>query len=194
MDKSQIKPSPTLQEQEQKLRAKYGSLGGKGINRLTQQSRKYFDSGDYAMSKAGKNTNDLNVGVGEKHPSPESIPHQQLTAAVPQPPAPPPLSGSSSAGSITSPGLPIIGAAGTMTNPSGLSPPAAHHISAMRDDAQHSPNVAPSELLPHSAISPHAGLAETTTGAPIPPGGGVRPAFVRRASQVPPGMQYRVKN
>ena len=34
------------------------------------QDRKYFDSGDYAMSKAGKNTT-----VGSAHPDPSTIPH-----------------------------------------------------------------------------------------------------------------------
>ncbi|KAJ1650140.1 hypothetical protein GGF38_005912, partial [Coemansia sp. RSA 25] len=127
---------PSLEEQEKKLKAKYGALGGNMAKRIPAlaSQRKYFDSGDYAMSKAGKNTNDLSAGVGEKHPSPESIPHQQLAAASAA--APPPLAGStSSVGSINSGGLPIVsgvgvsvGAAGTMANPSGLSPPAAHHV------------------------------------------------------------------
>ncbi|OMH84250.1 mRNA stability protein [Zancudomyces culisetae] len=39
--------------------------------------RKYFDSGDYALSKAGNSE----TTVGEKHPSPESIPHQQIHQA-----------------------------------------------------------------------------------------------------------------
>lgn len=34
------------------------------------QNRKYFDSGDYALSKAGKES-----CVGEGHPQPENIPH-----------------------------------------------------------------------------------------------------------------------
>jgi hypothetical protein len=39
---------------------------------LTQGDRKYFDSGDYALSQAGK-TNPADIGTG--HPSPERIPH-----------------------------------------------------------------------------------------------------------------------
>lgn len=39
------------------------------------QERKYFDSGDYAMSKAGK-ADDVGVtAIGREHPSPDSIPH-----------------------------------------------------------------------------------------------------------------------
>ncbi|OAJ38260.1 hypothetical protein BDEG_22209 [Batrachochytrium dendrobatidis JEL423] len=34
--------------------------------------RKYFDSGDYAMSQAGKSSPNE---VGSQHPSPERIPH-----------------------------------------------------------------------------------------------------------------------
>jgi hypothetical protein len=44
--------------------------------RLTPlQERKYFDSGDYALSKAGK-AGDVGVTqVGREHPNPEKIPH-----------------------------------------------------------------------------------------------------------------------
>jgi hypothetical protein len=36
------------------------------------QSRKYFDSGDYALSKVGRVAGSE---VGNQHPSPEKIPH-----------------------------------------------------------------------------------------------------------------------
>ncbi|KAF8950315.1 hypothetical protein BGZ52_002947, partial [Haplosporangium bisporale] len=38
--------------------------------------RKYFDSGDYALSKAGKTT----TPVGSQHPQPENIPHSNPVA------------------------------------------------------------------------------------------------------------------
>ncbi|RUS18144.1 Endosulfine-domain-containing protein [Jimgerdemannia flammicorona] len=38
------------------------------------KERKYFDSGDYALSKAGKADS-----VGSQHPSPENIPHSNPT-------------------------------------------------------------------------------------------------------------------
>jgi len=39
------------------------------------KERKYFDSGDYALSKAGKSDNALVGGLGHAHPSPDTIPH-----------------------------------------------------------------------------------------------------------------------
>ncbi|KAG0328585.1 hypothetical protein BGZ99_005064 [Dissophora globulifera] len=58
-----------MAEQTAKLQSKYGSLPifSKG---LLSNRRKYFDSGDYFLSKAGKD-----VVVGSEHPQPENIPH-----------------------------------------------------------------------------------------------------------------------
>ena len=39
------------------------------------QERKYFDSGDYALSKAGKADDGGLTALGREHPSPNSIPH-----------------------------------------------------------------------------------------------------------------------
>ena len=39
------------------------------------QERKYFDSGDYALSKAGKASEGGVTTVGQMHPQPENIPH-----------------------------------------------------------------------------------------------------------------------
>ena len=39
------------------------------------QERKYFDSGDYALSKAGKATDGDVTSIGSQHPLPENIPH-----------------------------------------------------------------------------------------------------------------------
>ena len=45
------------------------------------QDRKYFDSGDYALSKAGK-AGDVGVTqVGREHPNPETIPHLSPTTS-----------------------------------------------------------------------------------------------------------------
>lgn len=46
------------------------------------QERKYFDSGDYALSKAGKASDAGVTEVGREHPNPEKIPHM---AAPPTP-------------------------------------------------------------------------------------------------------------
>ncbi|KAF9573504.1 hypothetical protein EC968_008480 [Mortierella alpina] len=59
----------TMREQEAKLQNKYGCLPVFTKNLLGHQ-RKYFDSGDYALCKAGKE-----VTVGSEHPQPENIPH-----------------------------------------------------------------------------------------------------------------------
>lgn len=65
-----------LAKQEELLKAKYGNrLGKKGpktvAGKAVNNDRKFFDSGDFAMSKAGKTTGP----VGHVHPSPEVINH-----------------------------------------------------------------------------------------------------------------------
>ncbi|CAG8460023.1 3766_t:CDS:2 [Ambispora gerdemannii] len=61
-----------LTEEERKLFNLYGRLPtGKDILNRNLKERKYFDSGDYALSKAGK----TQAPVGSEHPSPETIPH-----------------------------------------------------------------------------------------------------------------------
>ncbi|KAF9375845.1 hypothetical protein CPB97_011196 [Podila verticillata] len=71
-------PAQTLTEQEQKLQRMYGKLPQPKnlLGKLRSPDRKYFDSGDYALSKAGK----INIPVGLKHPSPEAIPHMHHQA------------------------------------------------------------------------------------------------------------------
>lgn len=41
----------------------------------SHQERKYFDSGDYALSKAGKASEGGVTNIGSEHPLPENIPH-----------------------------------------------------------------------------------------------------------------------
>jgi len=66
----------TLTEEEQKLFRLYGKLPNKkDLLQNKLKERKYFDSGDYALSKAGK-AGDVGVTqVGREHPNPEKIPH-----------------------------------------------------------------------------------------------------------------------
>ncbi|KAJ3559481.1 hypothetical protein NM688_g319 [Phlebia brevispora] len=62
-----------LTEEEQKLFRLYGKLPThKNVLTKMQKERKYFDSGDYALSKAGKAPQST---VGTAIPSPENIPH-----------------------------------------------------------------------------------------------------------------------
>ncbi|KAK6524317.1 hypothetical protein TWF694_005969 [Orbilia ellipsospora] len=66
----------SLSEEEQKLFRLYGKLPSKKdilSNKLKE--RKYFDSGDYALSKAGKASDVGVTQIGSKHPLPENIPH-----------------------------------------------------------------------------------------------------------------------
>ncbi|KAJ2412109.1 hypothetical protein GGI10_003884 [Coemansia sp. RSA 2530] len=157
---------------------KKGLLGGKA------GERKYFDSGDYAMSKAGKAVE----AVGQQHPSPESIPHQQVAPAQV-----PPLAGSpTSVG-----GLPIIsnigksvGAVGTMANPSGLSPPAVRHIPA---DASLPVSAAAPLADDRQAAATAAGDKQAAAGlvATDPTAPPARPGLLRRPSQLPTGSQIR---
>jgi hypothetical protein len=59
--------------QEQQLFAKYGKLPThKNTLMKMQKDRKYFDSGDYALSKAGRAPP---TTVGTAIPNPENIPH-----------------------------------------------------------------------------------------------------------------------
>jgi hypothetical protein len=66
----------SLTEEEQKLFRLYGKLPSKkDLVQRQLKERKYFDSGDYALSKAGKSDNALVGGLGHAHPSPDTIPH-----------------------------------------------------------------------------------------------------------------------
>ncbi|GAB7348304.1 hypothetical protein MBLNU459_g6284t1 [Dothideomycetes sp. NU459] len=67
-----------LSPEEQRLFRLYGKLPGKKDllqNKLKGQERKYFDSGDYALSKAGKASDVGVTSIGVEHPSPDTIPH-----------------------------------------------------------------------------------------------------------------------
>ncbi|KAG7088255.1 hypothetical protein E1B28_012269 [Marasmius oreades] len=62
-----------LSEQEQMLFRRYGKLPThKNVLTKMQKDRKYFDSGDYALSKAGVAPQST---VGTAIPNPENIPH-----------------------------------------------------------------------------------------------------------------------
>lgn len=63
----------SLTEEEQKLFRLYGKLPThKNVLTKMQKERKYFDSGDYALSKAGVAPQN---SVGTAIPNPENIPH-----------------------------------------------------------------------------------------------------------------------
>jgi len=63
----------TMTEEEKKLFRLYGKLPThKNVLMKVQKDRKYFDSGDYALSKAGVAPQST---VGTAIPNPENIPH-----------------------------------------------------------------------------------------------------------------------
>jgi len=62
--------------EEAKLFRLYGKLPNKkDLLQNKLKERKYFDSGDYALSKAGKASDAGVTQVGREHPNPEKIPH-----------------------------------------------------------------------------------------------------------------------
>ncbi|KAI5784638.1 hypothetical protein EDC01DRAFT_618416, partial [Geopyxis carbonaria] len=63
-----------LSEEERKLFRLYGKLPSNKKD-LLKKERKYFDSGDYALSKAGKASVVGVTNIGSQHPLPENIPH-----------------------------------------------------------------------------------------------------------------------
>ncbi|KAI7961099.1 hypothetical protein MJO28_001588 [Puccinia striiformis f. sp. tritici] len=67
-----------MSEEEQKLFRLYGKLPPKkNVAKHNLMERKYFDSGDYALSKAGKTAPQ---SVGTTIPSPENIHHATHSA------------------------------------------------------------------------------------------------------------------
>ncbi|KAK3341994.1 camp-regulated phosphoprotein/endosulfine conserved region-domain-containing protein [Lasiosphaeria hispida] len=66
----------SLTPTEQRLYRLYGRLPSQSHHFARHlKERKYFDSGDYALSKAGRGDS-VDVGlVGALHPAPEQIPH-----------------------------------------------------------------------------------------------------------------------
>ncbi|OAA45695.1 Endosulphine [Metarhizium rileyi] len=66
----------SLSPEEQRLFRLYGKLPSRSDHFAKHlKDRKYFDSGDYAMSKAGKGDSVDAGTVGSQHPVPENIPH-----------------------------------------------------------------------------------------------------------------------
>ncbi|KAF2233803.1 Endosulfine-domain-containing protein [Viridothelium virens] len=105
----------SMTEEEQKLFRLYGKLPNKKDllqNKLKGQERKYFDSGDYALSKAGKASDVGVTSIGREHPSPENIPHLTQQNSHPGNPG-----GVSTASNPNAAGLNSPAAAPTGTSP-----------------------------------------------------------------------------
>ncbi|KKA28649.1 hypothetical protein TD95_001884 [Thielaviopsis punctulata] len=68
----------SLSPEEQRLFRLYGKLPSRSDHFAKHlKERKYFDSGDYALSKAGKADSVDTGSVGSQHPQPENIPHRE---------------------------------------------------------------------------------------------------------------------
>ncbi|MCJ1475413.1 hypothetical protein MMC13_004075 [Lambiella insularis] len=96
----------SLNPEEQKLFRLYGKLPNR--NDLLQnklKERKYFDSGDYALSKAGKASDVGVTSIGSQHPLPENIPH--LSSPSPSNGGNLPASGTNGQQSIGQSGSPV---------------------------------------------------------------------------------------
>ncbi|KAK4685153.1 hypothetical protein P7C73_g5005, partial [Tremellales sp. Uapishka_1] len=61
-----------MTEQEQKAFKMYGKVPAKNLLTKMQKDRKYFDSGDYMMNKAGVQTDQI---LGSAIPTPAHVPH-----------------------------------------------------------------------------------------------------------------------
>ncbi|CEJ59085.1 Putative Regulator of ATP-sensitive K channels Alpha-endosulfine [Penicillium brasilianum] len=87
----------SMSPEEQRLLRLYGKMPTKkDLLQNKLKERKYFDSGDYALSKAGKASDVGVTSIGSRHPVPENIPH--LTATSPGAANPGAVSGGSTAG------------------------------------------------------------------------------------------------
>ncbi|KAL2264444.1 hypothetical protein VTK26DRAFT_9 [Humicola hyalothermophila] len=76
----------SLSPEEQRLFRLYGKLPSRSDHFAKHlKERKYFDSGDYAMSKAGKGDSVDTGAVGSEHPVPENIPHLSSPVSGPGP-------------------------------------------------------------------------------------------------------------
>ncbi|KAF8237171.1 hypothetical protein L208DRAFT_1248865 [Tricholoma matsutake] len=139
-----------LTEQEQQLFTKYGALPThKSVLRKMQKHRKFFDSGDYALSKAGvapQNT------VGTAIPNPENIPH-------------------ASSGNAHSNGHQSLSISPTNTSPVNKESGLAHDASDTSDDPMPA-NETTSDVPtpPHEPVTDDPMPAnETTSDDPTPP-------------------------
>ncbi|KAJ5370163.1 mRNA stability protein [Penicillium cataractarum] len=87
----------SMSPEEQRLLRLYGKMPTKkDLLQNKLKERKYFDSGDYALSKAGKASDVGVTSIGSRHPVPENIPH--LTATSPGATNPGAINGGSTAG------------------------------------------------------------------------------------------------
>jgi len=109
----------TMTEEEKKLFMLYGKLPThKNVLTKVQKDRKYFDSGDYALSKAGVAPQST---VGTAIPSPDTIPHATPPSNLNTSQSGIPTSSSGASGASTSPHTVPMGVSRSPTRESPLS-------------------------------------------------------------------------
>lgn len=105
----------SLNPDEQRLLRLYGKMPNKkDLLQNKLKERKYFDSGDYALSKAGKASDVGVTNIGSQHPVPENIPHLTATSPGANNPAAASNGGSASSQGQQVPGSSISGHPGSI--------------------------------------------------------------------------------
>ncbi|KAI9900051.1 hypothetical protein N3K66_004313 [Trichothecium roseum] len=111
----------SLSPEEQRLFRLYGKLPSRSDHFAKHlKDRKYFDSGDYAMSKAGRGDGVDAGAVGSEHPVPENIPH--LSSPIQNI-----SSNGSNSNTAVQPGSPGSGTGATTAGVGGVVPKHSHH-------------------------------------------------------------------
>lgn len=152
-----------MNEQEQKAFKMYGKMPAKNLLTKMQKDRKYFDSGDYMMNKAGVGNA---LPLGTAIPTPEGVPH----ASPPGPNSPGVLS-SSPTGNIPTPSP---GIAELNQNPFGQA-----------QNGGHSPTQ--TQAIPVNNGQPHPSLAHHRGSVGV----GISPAATSDAMEVPANAHAR---
>jgi hypothetical protein len=109
-----------LLQNKLKVRSQYATSTPTSLSPTdrAQQERKYFDSGDYALSKAGKASDTGVTSIGTEHPTADAIPHMSpLTNTITRGDS---VSTGSPPGSLSSPGGAGSGPGGQEGMPAGL--------------------------------------------------------------------------
>jgi len=168
----------TMTEEEKKLFMLYGKLPThKNVLTKVQKDRKYFDSGDYALSKAGVAPQST---VGTAIPSPDTIPHATPPSNLNTSQSGNPMSSSGAAGASTSPHTVQMGVSRSPTRESPLS---IDSLNALADSTAagtaDAPSTSPTSSYPLSngmsssplnpATSAHGHANDTEAAAPSEP-------------------------
>ncbi|CAD6884893.1 unnamed protein product [Tilletia controversa] len=147
----------SLSEEEQKNFRLYGKLPSRANVRPNKShERKYFDSGDYALSKAGKAPQQ---SVGTAIPNPERVPHASTVGGGSVP---------ATVGSLTSPVSAAVGSPMAAVGMTGSFPAAtAAPLSAVSPLSSVPPSLTSGSDSSPSPFSPTAASGSTAVPLPI---------------------------